>query len=989
MLSIRSAAAFEATATALALWLLLALVPCRTASAANVVNFRVPAGPAADTLRMYTTQTGLQVLFGYDDVRGIETHPVHGLLDVRTALEQMTKGTRLRFEFMDEDTVTLTVVPEASKGAARANSRAKIDRVQTAHDRRSLFSEIETVTVRTKPDRLTVQQDASPLVVLTQADIRAFRFSTVHDVLATLPQVFGGGPTEDTRQIGFEARTNAASGAGINLRGLGAGSTLVLVNGRRLAGGGTEGIFTDVSSLPLSLIDRIEILPDSSSTVYGADAVGGVVNFVLIDTIPGAQTEASYGAATRGQLSDNRVSQLVGFHSRPFDGLIGLDFYARDDLPSADREQARSDLTSFGGDNFDAIQSNPATIVLGNELWGVPHDQDGKNLTTADLIPNQPNRTNRYANTDLLPTQQRWTAYFSGKKRWSDAIQLFGDALYSERDVRNWTGGLRTTFVVPSSNPFSPFSGVTPVEVAYDFTDDLGAFKNVANVRTLSLVGGSEIELAHDWHLTATADFGSERLRTESSTVDALALSRALADPDPATALNVFGDGSHTNPATLAGLRSSSLFIGDSQVFTANLTARRELPGLWNGVGKLVAGMDYREQSFNAKTRTSNPQEDQRHDLNRRVGAGFVALSLPILGPGADTPARNRLEASLAARYEHYSDFGHIITPRLGLTWSPSDLMKLRANWSRSFRPPNLLDLDESSNFVTLIALPNSAAPNGQSLVLLESGKNAHLREERARSFSAGVDLDVPFVPGLSTALTYFHTHFTDRMNQPAASATLLSDPFYAAIVTHSPSSAERAAFCQRAPLINIDAATCLDVPVDALVDLRVRNSELMRTTGIDLLGEYQRDFAAGSLTWRLDGTYIFSFAEATAPGAPLIEKVSTQNNPIDLRLRSAATWRRGSWSTSALVTYYDDYRDIASEPARHVDSWTTFDFNIAYTTGRTRAAPLSGITIAFNAENAFDRHPPFLNNQVGLGYDQENGDLLGRVLSLSIRKDW
>lgn len=989
MLSVRPAAALAATTSALALWLLLALVPCRTASAADLVEFRVPAGPAADTLRMYTAQTGLQVLFGYDDVRGIDTHAVHGLLDVRTALEQMTKGTRLRFQFMDADTVTLTVMPEASKGAARANPRVSIDRPPSTHDRRSLFSEIETVTVRTKPDRPTVQQDASPLVVLTQADIRAFKFSTVHDVLATLPQVFGGGPTEDTRQIGFEARTNAASGAGVNLRGLGAGSTLVLINGRRLAGSGTEGIFTDVSSLPLSLIDRIEILPDSSSTVYGADAVGGVVNFVLLDTIPGAQTEASYGAATRGQLSENHVSQLLGVHSRVFDGLVGLDFYARDDLPSADREQARSDLTSFGGDNFDAIQSNPATIVLGNEMWGVPRGQDGKNLTTADLIRNQPNRTNRYANADLLPTQQRWSAYFSGKKRWSDAIQFFGDALYSERDIRNWTGGLRTTFIVPASNPFSPFKGVTPVQVAYDFTDDLGAFQNVANVRTLSLVGGSEIELGNDWHLTATVDFGSERLRTETSTIDTLALSRALADPDPTTAFNVFGDGSYTNPATLAGLRSSSLFSGDSQVFTANLTASRELRGLWHGVGKLLAGLDYRDQGFDAKTRTRDPEENQRHALDRHVGAGFVALSLPILGPRADTAAPNRLEASLAARYENYSDFGDIITPRLGLTWSPSDVMKLRANWSRSFRPPSLLDLDESSNFVTLFALPNSAALNGQSLVLVESGKNAHLREERARSFSAGLDLNVPFVPGLSTALTYFHTRFTDRMNQPAAGATLLSDPSYAGIVTRAPSPAERAAFCQRAPLINIDAATCLGVPVDALVDLRVRNSALTRTEGIDLLAEYQRDFASGSLTWRLDGTYIFSFAEATAPGTPLIDKVSTQNNPIDLRLRGAATWRRGSWSTSALVTYFDNYRDIASEPSRPVDSWTTFDFNFAYTTGRTRAAPLSGITIAFNAENAFDRRPPFLNNQVGLGYDQENGDLIGRVLSLSIRKDW
>src|SRR5690242_11182359 len=111
-------------ATALALWLALALAPWRTASAAvdDLIEFDVPAGPAAQTLPIYTSQAGLQVLFGYDDVRGIETHAIHGTLDVRTALEQMTKGTRLRFDFMDGDTVTLTVLP-AGRGSPKSSGK--------------------------------------------------------------------------------------------------------------------------------------------------------------------------------------------------------------------------------------------------------------------------------------------------------------------------------------------------------------------------------------------------------------------------------------------------------------------------------------------------------------------------------------------------------------------------------------------------------------------------------------------------------------------------------------------------------------------------------------------------------------------------------------------------------------------------------------------------------------------------------------------------
>ena len=974
----------------LVLWLCLALALVRPALATDLIRFDIPAGRATETLVAYTTLTGFQALYGYDAVHEIQTNPVHGEMDPVAALQQMTKGTRLRFEFIDSDTVTVTAMPLER---ARAKSAAAYDTPEVLRptiDRRSLFSEVETVIVRSKPDRPTVSQVGSPLLVLTQADIEAVGFTTVQDVLRTLPQIFGGGPSEDTRQIGFEARTNAASGAGINLRGLGAGSTLVLINGRRMASGGSEGIFTDISSLPLSLVERIEILPDSSSTVYGADAVGGVVNFVLLDTMQGAQTEASFGAATKGHFDNHQVSQLVGIHSRWFDGLLGLDFYARDHLPTADRAQAHSDLTSFGGNDFDVVQSNPATIIVGNRTFGVPRGQDGTNLTLANLIPNQPNRTNRYQDADLLPTQQRWSLYATGKKALSDSLQLFGDALFGERDVHNSTGGLRTSFIVPASNPFSPLKGVAPVQVGYDFTDDLGTISNVATVRTLSLVGGGEMQLPGEWHLTATADFGSERLRTVSeNSLDAGALARALADPNPATALNVFGDGSHTNPATIAGLRSNSLFIGDSRVLTGNLTANRELHGLWNGVGKLVAGLDYRDQTFTATTRTSNSLESTRRDLGRRVGAGFAALSVPIVGKRGDQPGPNRLEMSLAARYEDYSDFGHIVIPRFGLTWVPADALTMRATWSSSFRPPNLLDLDESSNFVTLFPLANPAAPGGQSLVLVESGKNAQLREERARSWTVGLDLKMPFVPGLTTGFTYFKTDFTDRMNQPLATGALLTDPSFADLVTRAPTLAQRQAFCSNAPLINLTTDACLQFPVAALVDLRVRNSALMRTDGIDLLGEYVRYLGPSTLTFRLDGTYILSFAETSSRGQPLIEKVSTQNNPIDLRLRSAANWQYGGWRTSALLTYYDGYRDLASTPNRHVRSWTTLDLSLAYATGKDRSAAFSGLTFALSAENLFAQDPPFLNNQVGMGYDQENGELTGRIVSFSVRKNW
>jgi iron complex outermembrane receptor protein len=139
-----------------------------------------------------------------------------------------------------------------------------------------------------------------------------------------------------------------------------------------------------------------------------------------------------------------------------------------------------------------------------------------------------------------------------------------------------------------------------------------------------------------------------------------------------------------------------------------------------------------------------------------------------------------------------------------------------------------------------------------------------------------------------------------------------------------------------------------------------------------------------------VNGTYILSFAEAKAANLPLAERVSTQNYPINLKVRGTARWQRGGFDVSAYVNFLNDYKDEASNPQRHVASWTTFDLHAAYTLHSERGSWLEDTTFALGADNLFDRDPPFLNNALaGIGYDQENGDLTGRVVSFTVRKKW
>ena len=200
------------------------------------------------------------------------------------------------------------------------------------------------------------------LISANRDEIEATGTATPADFLRTLPQTFGGGPNQDT-YIGQEALTNSGLGVGENLRGLGARATLVLIDGRRMAPSGTEGEFVDIENIPMSAIERIDMLPDSASAIYGADAVGGVVNFVFRNKLDGCRDHRAGGSGTRGDLQEYLFSQTLGKSWDGGSGLFSFEFYRRGALPAADRSYAESDLRPFGGGNFDTNLTNPGNII--------------------------------------------------------------------------------------------------------------------------------------------------------------------------------------------------------------------------------------------------------------------------------------------------------------------------------------------------------------------------------------------------------------------------------------------------------------------------------------------------------------------------------------------------------------------------------------------------------------------------------------------------
>ncbi len=303
-------------------------------------------------------------------------------------------------------------------------------------------------------------------------------------------------------------------------------------------------------------------------------------------------------------------------------------------------------------------------------------------------------------------------------------------------------------------------------------------------------------------------------------------------------------------------------------------------------------------------------------------------------------------------------------------------------------RPPTLVDLDEASNQSVALPLQNHAAPGGYTNTLVWSGNNATVRPERANSWTTGLDFAPQWVPGLSLGVTYFRTLFKDRIQATLYTPTVLDDPSYAAIVTRSPTAAQINYICSHSRYVQGTVGDCMAAPIGAIVDLRVRNLALLLTDGIDFNSRYQRPTPFGKLEFGITGTWLRNFSEAQTPDAPFVSVLDTQNEPVNLRLRATAGWQYRGWGTLIAANFTNSYRDIASIQQRRIDAWTTVDLQLRYDFPADVPAWLQGIRLELNARNLFNVDPPFLNNQeVDIGYDQENANPYGRVLSLQVRK--
>ena len=822
-------------------------------------------------------------------------------------------------------------------------------------------------------------------IVIDRAQIDASGYGRIEDVLATVTQ--NSNRTNAATRDGDEVNNYDNRGAEVQLRGLGLGTTLTLVNGQRQGASGYQGSFVDISSIPASAVERIEILPEGSSALYGSDAIGGVVNIILRKNFEGFEARARASTAG-GDATERTLAGLWGHAGSDGHVLLGIQYDDSRALACSARAYcaANGDFRRFGGSDQRGVGGNPGTIldpVTQAPIAAIPRGQDGSNLTVSQLIPGAANYTDSVIDNDVLPQENMRSAFLSAAYTLSSHWELSVDGRYSSREFESTFPQPAGPFSVPAGNAFNHLGG--PVPVAYDSTADVGPVVDNGRTDTSSISLGIKGALSRGWQLHLSTAFSESSTHfVEHNNLNIDAIDAALGSADPATALNLFGDGSHSPPAVLAALRNQSVPLVYPDKFITTMASVIADGPLFKGPAgaiRLAAGGDFRREHSLGLNIGLNPE-----NRGRDAAAAFAELAVPLVAsqPGSTV---DRLALSLAGRYDRYSDVGSTFNPKVGVSWRPLRSLGLRGNWGTSFRaPPFIWSSPGLVGDGEVLLVNDPTSPSGKSLALTLFGPNKDLRPETSTAWSVGADLAPPAAPNLSLSVTYFNIDYKGKVRNagPSVADFLSYEAQLASLITRNPTQAQLDTACIEVRRF-YGTGTCSD-PITVILDGRFLNLARIDTRGVDVALDYAIDTARGKWAFGLNGTYTFHLIQQITPSSLVYDVVNTVGNPLELRWATHLSWSFKGWTILTTVNHSGAYQDPGSVPARGVDSWTTVDLNLGYRLDGGQGW-FANTQCNFGVNNLFDQSPPFVNGLYAgaLGYDAANASLLGRQVSLQV----
>lgn len=944
--------------------------------------------------------------------------------------------------------------------------------------------------------------DVLPVTVLNEQAIETTGAATGEELMSSIPQVGTVAFNEQNTTGGINgARGDIAS---INLRDLGTGNTLSLINGRRMVlhpGFQTEllvpVVSADANEIAPGSVRRLEVLRDGASAVYGADAVAGVVNTILRSNRTGGFLSVDYRNAEGNSLYNIGVNGGYGFDIAKGRGNITVygGYYHENGAPTSILENSRSsdrrpllEGTIWEGDTqfnnlststpwgqFDIQAPSGATPIGDDDFYLQPDTLSGCDMDFGNGVcansGSSPGVNTRYdinADESLYSEKNRYNAALLFNYEVSPTAEFYFEGSYyrSESTRNNESAAILSAVPIGISrdaywNPFGPVgspnrlpgttisdSGADIIWERYRFID-FGPRVVTVNKDVYRLVAGLKGELG-PW------DFDTGVVYSEANATDvtrgrqSLTLIQDAVNRTTSDAYNPFNGacldnpnvGDCTpNPQSLIDELSIDVYRkGKTTLFLTDFkVSRPDLFSMWAGDIGVAAGVEFRRESFvddrdprldgtitftdsvtgdfnGSDVVGSSPSPDTSG--NRKVYSAYLEALVPLVSPEMNVPLVHDFNVQLAGRFEHFSDTGSTAVPRVAASWTLVPGLMLRGAWSRGFRAPNLVQVNDEGttrvntrdDFVTCQAqvekgiISDLGACAGTGTTSFRFGTD-QLKPEKSESINLGVVIAPDVLPGLTLTADYWELDQRGIVGVFGDDNAIALDLLLRQQGSSNPNVIRNAPDADQIALFtgtSLEPAGSIDRVLDQYLNLDSRKSK-----GWDFGAYYELETnSIGDFDFRFNAARLKSFFQSAGPdGQLLLDAIAAGTLPTAVaidglgelleiegrpkwRFSTAINWESGPVRVEWFGRYVGKVYDTSATQDDTGDFWEVDDYftmNAAVSYEFDNGGLLDGTRIKLGVINLLDEAPPLADENYGYFTELHSGR--GRQWRLQLRK--
>lgn len=812
--------------------------------------------------------------------------------------------------------------------------------------------EIERIEVTGSHIKRTDMEGPSPITSLSAEDIAKSGVTDLIGLFTKLPMAGQG--TFSTQ--GNSSDNTSNGGSSVSLRGLGADSTLILVNGRRVSvspfANNIDTAFVDINNIPLAAIKRVDILKDGASATYGSDAVAGVINIILRDDIEGMEISAKMGDTADGGGGEKNISMVWGNSTDKTSHTFTLDYFDRKEILYSDRHYSKSANQKsihpndpFATD-FRSSSGFPGTVALASDSTNRMPDTFGFDKCRAEDIVGDLCRYDYAPVMTSTPASERVSFIYMGKYEITDNLRGFIElnGQNSKTTIRGAGSPSFNELFMSGDNVNHPFANDNSHEFYQQNLTmrrrmvDIGNREKRINSDYYRSVFGLTGEL-NDWNWELAYNY----IKSESTErgVNGFPNSRRTQEAIDSGLWNPFEPSSNT-PEALDYIETQTTRIGKSTSKSFDGKVSGSLMEMGSGELGLAVGFEYREESI-----TDNPDdqflrgevfgtEATQANGSRDSSSVFAELAIPV---------SDDLEVQLAVRYEDYSDFGSTTDPKIAFIWTPTDELSLRGSFGTAFRAPSLHQIglgntDESPNLVddvrcAAVGNINKACEPQEYTAILSGNKN--LGPEESESFNLGLIYEV--TDDLDFSIDYYNYDIENVITKDTQfKFSNFGDD--SSVVVRLPSN------------VSGDPGE-----VVRIYD-QYENIGNIKTSGLDFDISYALESELGSFRFSYVINYVLAFEDSrpNPDGSMRIDSKEGDFEQPEVRWTFNTSWIKNDWNANVSVNYIGEFKQkdsVFKAGMSDIDSMITVDTTVNY-------IGFDDITLTLGATNLFNEEPPF-----------------------------